>query len=157
MMPPLIQKAGPWAVLPPGVHSASIQEIRATFGQGAKRAILLAGLIRGCHDLMKAGCKNILVDGSFVTGKPIPGDFDACWLPAPSMNYDLLNPAFFDFSNDRAMQKNLYGGEFWPSTLIEAASGMLFIDFFQNDRHTGERKGIVEIDLTTLSKNGNVL
>jgi hypothetical protein len=29
--------------------------------------------------LRKAGCRKVFLDGSFITEKPIPGDFDVCW------------------------------------------------------------------------------
>jgi hypothetical protein len=29
--------------------------------------------------LKAAGCRTIYIDGSFVTSKQKPGDFDACW------------------------------------------------------------------------------
>ena len=57
---------------------------------------------------------------------------------------------FFDFSNSRAEQKTKFGGEFFPADLPEGASGKTFLEFFQTDRETGKRKGIVAMNLETL-------
>ena len=39
----------------------------------------MTGLKAAMVSLKDAGCKTVYVDGSFVTGKERPGDFDACW------------------------------------------------------------------------------
>ena len=44
-----------------------------------------------------------------------------------------------DLSAGRRAQKSRFGGEFFPN-VVEAGSGLVFADFFQNDRDTG-RKG----------------
>jgi hypothetical protein len=51
----------------------------------------------------------------------------------------------FDFSNRRAAQKAKYLGEMFPADAQEAASGRMFIEFFQEDKTTGEQKGVVTI------------
>jgi hypothetical protein len=43
--------------------------------------------------------------------------------------------------------KARFGGEFFPMELPELSSGMIFVEFFQSDRETGDPKGIVAIDL----------
>src|SRR5579885_1526760 len=65
--------------LPPGVHAASWDEIVARFGGSAWRARLLDGLRSALLSLKSAGCTVAYIDGSFVTAKGEPGDFDACW------------------------------------------------------------------------------
>lgn len=96
--------------------------------------------------LHKAGCRTVYVDGSFVTDKPAPGDYDICWDPA-GVNPALLDPVFLDFDNSRKNQKSVYGGEFFPFN-FQVEPGKTFLDFFQNDRHTGQPKGILLVDLT---------
>ena len=59
-----------------------------------------------------------------------------------------LIPSFLDFSNRRAGQKQRFLGEFFPADLPEGATGKTFLEFFQTDKETGDRKGIVAIDLT---------
>lgn len=49
------------------------------FGQTPRREQLLIGLLTAIRLLKLARCRTVYVDGSFVTAKPAPGDFDACW------------------------------------------------------------------------------
>jgi hypothetical protein len=85
------------------------------------------------------------LNGSFVTAKDEPGDFDACWDP-DGVDLDPLDPVLFDLSAGRRAQKARFGGELFPN-VIESKSGLVFVEFFQNERDTG-RKGIVLIDLS---------
>ncbi|HMV86438.1 MAG TPA: hypothetical protein PLD20_04295 [Blastocatellia bacterium] len=132
--------------LPSGIHWADWLEFEKRFGTNPRRKVLLAGLKRATTVLRKAGCQTIFVDGSFVTAKALPGDFDACW-SVEGVDPDLLDPVLLDFSNGRAAQKAKYGGEMFPAELIEGASGKPFLDFFQIDKNTGKLKGIVGLRL----------
>lgn len=147
MIPKLVNLAGsPWPVLPAGIHPASLHEVAQFFGTNTRRRELCKGLNDAAEALATTGCETLLLDGSFVTGKPIPGDYDAIWVPPKGLNPAKLDPVFLDFDNNRANQKAKYGGEFFPFGL-EAAPGVAFISFFQTDRYTGKRKGMIEINL----------
>lgn len=104
------------------------------------------GFVAALTDLHRAGCQRAFLDGSFVTGKPHPGDFDACWDPT-GVNLSLLDPVLLTFDNNRAAQKAKYHGELFPSTVPADKAGTIFVQFFQVDRFTGAPKGIVAIDL----------
>jgi hypothetical protein len=95
--------------LPDGIHSATWTEVRERFGWNQRRQNLLAGLEQALQDLRKAGCKTVYLNGSFVTDKNEPGDFDACWDPT-DVNFDALEPTLLEFENARAAQKARYGG-----------------------------------------------
>ncbi len=86
------------------------------------------------------------LDGSFVTAKPEPGDFDACW-GVSGVEVERLDPLFLDFSNSRARQKARFLGEFFPADLPEGVTGKTFLEFFQMDKEAGNPKGILVIDL----------
>src|SRR5262245_13330602 len=134
MIPKLLLLNGsPWALLPPGVHSATLEEIEATFVTNRQRRRLFAGLVTAAGKLRHAGCGTIYLDGSFVTAKPIPNDYDACWDSA-GVNPLRLDPVFRDFRHGRRAQKAAFQGEFFPSTIIEAGSNRTFVQFFQVDR-----------------------
>ena len=149
MIPALIQIGGtPWDLLPPGVHVATLQEVRRTFAYNARRRALFDGLVEAAVVLARCGCRRMLLDGSYVSAKPLPGDYDACWEP-DGVDFDKLDPVFDDFDNGRANQKARFGGEFFPSTLIATDIGAAFKEFFQIDRFTGKKKGILTISLTT--------
>ena len=135
--------------LPPGVHEASWDQFVARFGRTAHRRRLIDGLHAALSVLRAAGCRRVYVNGSFVTTKKVPGDFDAVW-DASGVDVELLlrlEPAFGDFSDRRAAQKSLFGGEFFPSSFTEGATGSTFLEFFQIDKQTGKPKGIVALDL----------
>ena len=130
-------------VLPPGVHEANRQEAAAAFGLPAHRRLLLAGFQRGVAALRRAGCTDVWLNGSYVTDKAIPNDYDACWDPL-GVDLNKLDPVLQDLGRQRVAQKVKFGGEFFPN-IVEAASGLLFIEFWQRDRE-GNQKGILHID-----------
>lgn len=135
--------------LPPGVHLANWREIVVRLGTNARRKQLLAGLEKALGVLRAAGCTRVYLDGSFVTQKALPGDYDLAWEP---LNVDValllrLDPVFGIFDSGRAAQKAKYGGEFFPSSAHEGLTGRTFLDFFQTDKDTGALKGIVALDL----------
>ena len=145
MIPDLVDIGSPWPVLPPGVHDATMDEIERRFATNDRRRRLFAGLQKGVDALREAGCKTIYLDGSFVTGKPQPEDFDACW-DTKGVDDTRLDPVLLDFDNKREKQKRTFGGEFFPSGAL-AAGQRTFVEFFQMDSYTGDTKGIIRVQL----------
>jgi hypothetical protein len=90
----------------------------------------------------------VYVDGSFVTAKESPADYDACW-EKTGMQLQLLHAALRDFTPGRLRQKALFGGEWFPADVHADSSGTTFIEFFQIDRE-GNAKGIVTLNLEEL-------
>jgi hypothetical protein len=127
--------------LPQGEHVASWDEVVERFGWTERRRRLLDGPAEAIELLAEAGCRTVWLNGSFVTAKDEPGDFDACW-DTGGVDLDALDPILLDLSNHRAAQKARFGGELFPN-VIETQSGLSFTDF-QNERDTS-RKGIVVI------------
>ena len=115
MIPESVDIGGSWKVLPRGLHNGTLAEVKKRFATNETRKTLYAGLFKACIELQTAGCKVIFLDGSYVTDKPNPGDFDLCWDPT-HVNAHKLDPVFLDFSNLRKNQKLKYGGEFFPSS-----------------------------------------
>lgn len=109
-----------------------------------RRRQLLDGLAEAIELRATAVCRRLWLNGSFVTAKDEPVDFDAGWDFA-SVDLDVIDPVLLDLSSGRAEQKRRFGGELFPN-IVESGSGLVFTGFFQNDRVTG-RKGIVVIDL----------
>lgn len=139
----------PDGTLPPGLFWADWTEIRSRFGWNPHRRRLLAGLREALEALAQAGCGAVYIDGSFVTSKDAPADFDACW-DARGADPGLLDPVFLDFTSGRAAQKRRFMGEFFPAQFAEGVSGKTFLEFFQTDKDTGRPKGIVAIDIKRL-------
>jgi hypothetical protein len=131
--------------LPPGVHWATWQEFVARFGTTPHRQQLLKGLKSALDSLSKAGCQTVYIDGSFVTKKENPNDFDGCW-DLTGVDPKLLDPILLLFDNKRVAQKVKYKGELFPASGTADRVGNTYLDFFQIDRD-GNPKGIVAIDL----------
>ncbi len=136
----------PTSELPPGIHFTTWAEVDRRLAFNPRRRRLLDGFRQACRQLGQAGCRLIYLDGSFVTTKPNPGDFDACW-DIRNVNEETLDPVFWDFSLGRAAQKARFLGEFFPAQLPEGATGRAFLEFFQVSKRTGKPKGILAIRL----------
>jgi hypothetical protein len=145
MLPPFMANG----CLPPGVHLASWDEVAERFGGTARRDALLQGLLRAAANLRAAGARVLWLDGSFVTDKEEPDDWDGVWDPSNAdlakVDPVLIDPA--DLAAGRYRQKAKYAGELLVGT--ETATRMPFQVFFQLDKN-GDPKGIVRLDLRTL-------
>jgi hypothetical protein len=73
--------------LPPGEHTCTLDEIEATFGSATecRRAVWkrFCALLDRCSQL-QVQITTLLIDGSFVTGRPDPGDVDAVAYVTPA-------------------------------------------------------------------------
>jgi hypothetical protein len=131
--------------LPPGIHRATWNEIVTSYATSVRRRELLDGLLDALRSLKAAGCATAYLDGSLITTKDHPGDFDVCW-ESSDVVPSRLDPEFLDFSERRAAQKARYGGEFFPAEWPAQADGTTFLEYFQRN-HLQLPKGIVAIDL----------
>ncbi len=130
--------------LPPGEHVASWDDVLDRFGWNQVRRRQLDGLSEALELLAEAGCRRVWLNGSFVTAKDEPGDFDAVWDP-DGVDTERLDPIFFDLGDGRLAQKQRFGGELFPDW-TESETGLRFAEFFQRDR-SGNRKGIIVLEL----------
>ena len=144
MIPPRDPASG---YLPPGLYHAGWCEVAHCFAGNSHRARLTGGLLAACRNLAGAGCCGLLLDGSFVTEKVLPGDYDGAW-EAAGVDPDLLDPVLLDFTNRRAAMKAKYLGDLFPAAAL-AAPGVVYRDFFKTDRN-GVEKGVVLVDLGSL-------
>jgi len=143
MIPQFVDIGSPLRVLPPGVHDATLNQIESRFAISMHRKHLFSGFKKGVIVLFKAGCKGVFLDGSFITEKNQPNDYDVCWHTI-GVDTNLLDPVFLDFSNKREKQKQVYFGEYFPSHII-ADNINSFYTFFQKDRDSGNPKGIIRV------------
>jgi hypothetical protein len=79
-------------------------EIVERFGSTPWRQSLLDGLLHALRLLKAAGCARAYIDGSFITAKEEPGDFDACW-DAKGVDFDRVDERLLAFDRGRAAQK----------------------------------------------------
>lgn len=96
--------------LPPGMHDASWREVVSCFGGNSHRERLLDGLLSACRSLAAAGCKEVLLDGSFVTTKTLPEDCDAAW-ETKGVDPVLLDPVLLDTVHPRTAMKAKFLGD----------------------------------------------
>ncbi|MBL8379604.1 MAG: hypothetical protein JNM79_17180 [Burkholderiales bacterium] len=101
-------------------------------------------------NLKAAHCSRAYIDGSFVTTKPNPSDYDMCWSIA-GVDPTLLDPVLLNFDPGRAAMRAKYGGDIFPADFQESTTGKTFLDFFQVDKLSGSPKGIIELDVRGLA------
>ena len=132
-------------ILDPGIHKMTWKEFYKSFSFSEQRKKLLEGLEKVVVILREIGATHIYIDGSFVTGKLEPEDWDACFeCPTPQIS-DLLKkyPLY-----DRKEQKRLYKGElFLQHPTVKADEyGNCYLDFFQQKKENSAiKKGIIEL------------
>ncbi len=107
---------------------------------------MLVGLQAAMENLAQAGCQALYIDESFVTRKAVPNDYDACY-NLRGVNFDSVDPVLKDFSEQRRAMKEKYSGELFVAEAPADFEGHVFLDYFQRDRKTGKRKGIIGIKL----------
>ena len=110
----------------------------------------MTGLRAALENLKGAGCRTMYLNGSFVTSKDLPNDYDACWEEA-GVEPAALDPSLLTFDSGRATQKAKYMEEMFPASIIADTGGLSFLECFQVDKDTGRPKGIIAIDLGGLA------
>ena len=108
---------------------------------------LLGGLGGELRNLAYAGCRTVLLDGSFVNSSPFPRGYDGV-VATEDVDSARKDPVLMESSARSAATKAKYADELFPATRV-ASPGISFMEFFQMGRG-GERKGIVRIDIQEL-------
>ncbi len=119
--------------LPPGVYEASWQEFMERFVINRHRQRLATGLAAALRKLGIAGCRRVILGGSFVTTKEQPNDFDG-WYDDFGLDPNTLDSLFVENAND---QQIVFGGRLFDLPSYEG--------FFRTDRE-GNPKGVIALD-----------
>ena len=119
--------------LPPGIYEITWAELMKRFATNYQRLRLATGLAAALRKLAVAGCRRVLIGGSFVTNKENPNDFDG-WYESFGLDLDILDPLFLE---NIESQMEVFGG-----TLFDPPS---YEGFFQTDRE-GRPKGAIVLD-----------
>lgn len=148
-------------LLPIGIHEATWELFCEHFGKGSrKRKELIKKIEVIIKILQEVGCKELYIDGSFVTKRNRPGDFDACWLREGvdlkllSRIAPILKRAPGTFKGVDC--KQYYGGDVFPlSRLVPDPNNpkgrdITYLDFFQMDKQSEQRKGIILLKLNEI-------
>ncbi len=126
-----------------------LTDFHRQFAWNGRRRFLYSGLARAVTALQGAGCRAIIIDGSYVTAKENPGDWDAAFDPY-GMTAAGLDPILLKHDDCRRAMRAKYFGDLFPWTAVASNStGTIYHEFFQADRD-GRSKGIVEIKLQVL-------
>ncbi len=132
--------------LPPGEHPCGWSEFEKRFGWNRRRRELLRGMLSALQNLRDAGASEVWLDGSFVTEKELPGDWDGCYTPT-GVDPSRLDAIFrdpIDLQVGRPRQKAKFGGEMLFAVSPGGPHGTI-LDLFKTDKQTGSAKGIVSI------------
>jgi hypothetical protein len=119
--------------LPPGTYEIAWPELMERFATNPQRLKLAMGLAAALRKLAMAGCRRVLIGGSFVTSKEHPNDFDG-WHESFGLDLDILDPLFLE---DVELQMEVFGGTLFSPPSYEG--------FFQTDRE-GRPKGAIVLD-----------
>ena len=134
--------------LPPGVHSSTLREVLARFGQGSPRRLVVASRLGRIDHLARSTGQlaRLIVFGSFITDKPEPNDVDVFLLMEDSFDVaSIVGEARLVF--DHAAADAHFGASvFWTRRLAAFGGEQAAVEFWQSKRDGGIR-GIIEIGL----------
>lgn len=136
----------PDGYLPVGLHAATEAEVAERFGGETERRRDLMARVATWLALARAvQARRFLLDGSFVTMKPVPGDVDcACLLPADFEDQYTAGAVEARRLHDMLVTRQ-------PEEIFGAFSSQQWsdwVDFFGQTREPdGRRKGVVEVIL----------
>ncbi|MGH9365940.1 MAG: DUF6932 family protein [Thermoanaerobaculia bacterium] len=131
--------------LPPGLHETTLEEVRRRFGSGNPiRERLMKGLSAVVSRARRAGAKRLYLDGSFVTDKKDPGDWDAALLVPVGFNSASLDAAALV---DRERIRKDHGGDLFvifedDAEILDYYVGQVFAR-----ERSGSEKGLLVIRL----------
>ncbi|WP_455591482.1 DUF6932 family protein [Bacteroides sp.] len=134
--------------LDPGIYEATFEEVKDKLGFSKRRQRLLGlmeGLLMECKQL---SCDIIYLDGSFVSTRLNPNDYDACWDTSSKDRESVINNVLASvLSSESEFQKQYYGGEISPAFDKSPCNlKITVLDYFQKTQE-GDDKGIVLIKL----------
>jgi len=130
--------------LPPGIHKTTWLEFCERFGGNEKRNWLLEGLRHLLDELSRVQCAAVFVDGSFVTTKENPGDYDLCW-KLDNVLVEDLDPVLLNYTpTGKKVIESKYRGDIRGAGFAVKETGATYLEFFQYDRD-GNSKGVVEL------------
>jgi len=135
-----------------GIYELTWEEFISEFSFSPRRKYLISGLEKVVKILKEANCECIFINGSFISDKLEPNDWDACFKDTYRMNDYLYNkyPELFD---QYKCKEKYFGDLFQANAITDISTEIRFLDFFQRikpsrrTKKTIEFKGIVSIKL----------
>lgn len=132
-----------------GIYETSFSEMEEKLGFSRKRRKLLSAmktLITYCKYLQ---CDVLYIDGSFVSTKISPADYDACWDTTATDKEPIMNAVEqSSLNSDSESQKEEFGGEIYPAFVKAPLNhGMTILEYFQTIKDGEGKKGIIKLKL----------
>ncbi len=143
---PKIPPFRPDGYLPEGLYQCSQAEVVFRFGSSTPRRRRLVLRLRKWIQLARhVGARRLLVDGSFVTQKPEPGDIDSVILLPEDFRQQV------EREDEAALELESMLLTRQPEEILAAEDDedwREWVDFFSRTREPdGRRKGLVEVQL----------
>ena len=135
--------------LEPGIYEMDWDEFKDEFGFNEHRRWLLEGAEIAIEDLRTVGCEAIYMDGSFITKKIEPKDYDLCWEDEGINLVDVAKMCrpLIDLGWKKSKMLERYRGDVGPANNIaDMDKGITFLGYFTEDKQ-GRDKGIIRIEI----------
>jgi hypothetical protein len=129
--------------MPPGIHTVTLAEVEAKFAHNVKRKYLFVGLARVVGILIEANCPEVFLDGSYITKKEEPGDYDLCFEPTGLQPTELLRVLLSSKENRKAE----YLGDIFTRLPVPPYYHDHVAEWQRDGRNDDVVKGILRIDL----------
>ena len=133
-------------IFKPGIYEYTLEKLERDFATNKKRKDLFEDIKRLAKELKDAGCEFLYIDGSFITRKETPGDFDACWEPFVRNNKQVNALLLEDSTFASSWRKEMFSGDIFPR-FGEYGDR---VEKWQVDSRNGKVKGVISIDLRSM-------
>ncbi|KAA6345245.1 hypothetical protein EZS27_007175 [termite gut metagenome] len=132
--------------LPEGIYETTFEEIKERLGFSNRRNRLLIGMKELMDVCKQLRCNVFYLDGSFVSEKLRPSDYDACW-DTTSIHRELVLKAASE--SILAALEEEYGGEIYYARdkSFRNPSITILEDFQLCKENPAIKKGILKINL----------
>lgn len=118
-------------------------EVQARFAHNEKRKQLFDGLEEVISILKECNCPEVFLDGSFITKKEQPNDYDLCYEPTGV----LATERFREFLRGRSTNKEKYRGDIFVHMPVPPFYVNHVNNWQKDGRNEDVAKGILRIDL----------
>lgn len=132
--------------LPKGIHDATLKQIRKRYAITAHRTTLYECFEDWVDHMRAAGCQTFHLDGSFITSKHHPGDYDALW-DARGVDLAKIDPCLLDYPKDLEVINERFAGDIFPDYAIPEGSISFYLQRMQRETRADvpRAKGIVRL------------
>lgn len=132
--------------LPIGIHGASLADVVAFFGTGSRRRSLLADRLKRIYKSARATgqLRRFILFGSFVTGKPEPGDIDIFLVMDDAFDVTKIEDSARATFDHTVAQAEWDASVFWARREALLTSEETAIAYWQIKRDRSQR-GIIEV------------